>query len=124
MLKKKRIATLLCIFPLIVFMLVWSSALISDFVLTHLYGEEFKLTQEKKEEYRLYDIDYFKVVEYDGEKAELYYVCGDNTSAHIVSFSKKTEQWEPESVNTIWAVDGSASEILWPYWWHFIYGGV
>ena len=30
------------------------------------------------------------------------------------------DSWE----KTVWsAVGGSASGVVWPYWWHFIYGG-
>lgn len=122
--EKKKIITAICILPFMIFMLLWCGDLVSDSVLTHLHGDEFKLTQEQKEELWLYDIDYFKVLNYKDDKAELYYVCGDNTSAHVVAYNKNGGQWVPErTVNTIWAVNGSASETIWPYWWHFVYGG-
>ena len=36
---------------------------------------------------------------------------------------KKDGVWQEIAWETIWSTSGSASEVIYPYWWHFIYGG-
>ena len=42
----------------------------------------------------------------------------------VVTYTKENGQWKFYRWDTIWAEEGSASEVIWPYWWHFVYGGL
>ena len=41
-----------------------------------------------------------------------------------IYFSANNGVWQEISWKTIWSTSGSASEVIYPYWWHFIYGGL
>ena len=102
----------------------WISALIKCETLTREHYDEFK--DAYIENTMLGDMEYFKVLNYDEYNiAEVYYVSKDNTSANVLTFiyDYDTSSWEEISWKTIWSESGSASGIIFPYWWHFIYGG-
>lgn len=42
---------------------------------------------------------------------------------NVLSFEKVDNNWKETNWDTIWSASGSASDVIWPYWWHFIYGG-
>ncbi len=68
--------------------------------------------------------DYFRVLEYSDSYAKVYYVNRDLTG-ELLGFEKENGEWVYTEWRTIWsACGGSASEVIWPYWWHFIYGGL
>ena len=69
------------------------------------------------------DEEYFKVLDYSDDMAYIYYVSDEMSSASIVCFRYINNKWECTSYSTVWSTTGSASETIWPYWWHFIYGG-
>ena len=41
----------------------------------------------------------------------------------VFKYNYDADLWEEISWSTIWSTTGSASEVIYPYWWHFIYGG-
>ena len=106
---------------LITFLIVWLSALAKCEYLTHKYHDDFKYGYVDTN--MLGDMEYFKVLSCDGKYAEVYYVSENMTGANIISFVKIDDEWIYNSWATIWSTTGSASEVIWPYWWHFIYGG-
>ena len=73
----------------------------------------------------LCDMEYFKVLSCDGKYAEVYYVSKNYTIADVLTFKKIQGEWVYNSwKSTVWTtLGGNASETIWPYWWHFIYGG-
>ena len=61
---------------------------------------------------------------YSDEYAEVYYVSKHRAGGNIVSFIKENNEWKFNKwEQTVWSSTGSASDVIWPYWWHFIYGG-
>lgn len=76
------------------------------------------------------EMEYFKVLRYAPSRsdiAQVYYVCEGNALGSVLTFQfdYETDSWKEISWNVIWSgVGGSASEVIWPYWWHFIYGGL
>lgn len=110
------------------FLISWIGALIKCEVLTHRHYEEFE--DAYKQNSMLWDMEYFKVLEYNpsgNDTAQVYYVCEGHTLGSVLDFryNHETDSWEEISYSVIWSgVGGSASEIIWPYWWHFIYGGI
>ena len=102
----------------------WISALIKCETLTHEHYDEFK--DAYKQNTMLGDMEYFKVLDYnDCDIARVYYVSKDNLAANVLTFcyDSATASWKEISWNTIWSDSGSASDVVYPYWWHFIYGG-
>ena len=91
--------------------------------------DEFK--DAYKQNTMLGEMDYFKVLSYAPHKApnfaQVYYAGKGKTVGVVLTFqyNYKTTVWEEISYSTIWSGVGvSASEVIWPYWWHFIYGGL
>lgn len=76
-----------------------------------------------------YDYDHVKILNYYGRyptTANIYCWSSD-TSGNVLSFvyDNDTDTWQQISMDTIWSASGgSASEVIWPYWLHFIYGGL
>lgn len=102
-------------------------SLIKCEVLTHIHYDEFK--DAYKQNTMLGDMEYFKVLSYSPYRAydfaQVYYVSKGNTAGNVLTFKYNydTDLWEEISWSTIWSTTGSASEVIYPYWWHFIYGG-
>lgn len=103
--------------------IIWLLSLIKCEVLTLLYGQEFESIY--RENTMMGEIDYLKVLEYSDVEARVYYVSAHKSGGDILKFSKNEEQWCYDSwEKTVWSSTGSASDVIWPYWWHFLYGGI
>ncbi len=106
---------------------VWLGSLIKCEVLTYKHYDEFK--DAYKQNTMLSDMEYFKVLSYSPYRtysfAQVYYVSKGNTAGNVLTFkfNYDTDLWEEISWSTIWSTTGSASEVIYPYWWHFIYVG-
>lgn len=116
--KRLKIILLVCICVPILF---WLASLLKCEILTHLHYDEFATAYQ--EDTMLGEMEYFKVLDYSEETARVYYVSKDMYAASVLVFSKVGDQWKKSRWETIWSTSGSASETIWPYWWHFIYGG-
>lgn len=120
---KITVLSLLCLF-----LISWIGDLVKCEVLTHQHYDEFK--EAYKQNNMLGDMDYFKVLNYCPYRtdiAQVYYVGKEKAGGDVLTFQYNIEKsiWEEISWSTIWSgVGGSASEVIWPYWWHFIYGGI
>lgn len=102
--------------------IIWASSLIKCEVLTHKYYDDFE--QAYKQNTMLGQMEYFKVLRCDGETAEVYYVSKGMTDASVLTFENSNGAWKETAWQVIWSTTGSASEVMYPYWWHFIYGGI
>lgn len=60
----------------------------------------------------------FKVLECDGETAEVYYLCEDNTLGNVLKFQKQNDEWKEISWDCVWSKQGNVDEMIWPYWHH------
>ena len=119
----KKIIKIIFIIIIVCFFVIWGLAIAKCEILTHQHGKEFNTIY--KENTMMGEIDYLKVLDYSETSARVYYVSKNKTGGDILIFSKKDgiwvyERWE----RTVWSKTGSASDIIWPYWWHFIYGGI
>lgn len=123
--KKLLKLTPLCILALAlaVFLFVLTGTLIKHDVLTLIYYDDFK-NAHNSNTMLAGEMEYFKVLSCSDEKAEVYYVSKDMSMANVLTFEKQDGAWSEIRWDTIWSASGSASEVIWPYWWHFIYGGL
>lgn len=105
----------------------WIGSLIKCEILTYKHYDEFK--DAYKQNTMFGEIEYFKVLEYAPNRthnlAQVYYVSEGNAAGDVLTFeyNSDTDLWEQIGWSTIWSDMGSASDVIYPYWWHFIYGG-
>lgn len=121
---RKYIRRIIILSPILCFLLIWGLALAKCEVLTLLHGKEFSDSSLYEEDTMFVPPKYLKVLEYSESKARVYYVLINNLGADIITYTKENGQWKFQRWDPIWAKGGSASEVIWPYWWHFIYGGL
>ena len=116
---KKHIKRLPLYIPLaivLLFLVVWGASLLKCEILTNRYHDELEYAHV--ENTMIGKINSFKVLKCDGETAEVYYVCDNNTVGNVLEYQKENGEWKEIGWNTIWSKQGSADEMLWPYWWH------
>ena len=118
--ERDRMKKSLCI-ALAVFLLLWIGTLVKCEHLTKEYYEDFEYAYIDGT--MIGDIGYFKVLSCDDQTAEVYYVGHDYAGGDVLSFEKTAGEWVMTNWHTVWSDTGSASDVIWPYWWHFIYGG-
>lgn len=106
---------------LAVFLLIWGAALIRCAYLTRVHYEDFEKAWMQNP--MLSAVGDFKVLRCDGETAEVYYIAKDHYSGDVLRFELREGEWIETDWRTVWSETGSASGVIWPYWWHFIYGG-
>ena len=119
--KKKSIlliVTVVIILPIV----FWVNTLIKCEILTKKYYDDFN--QAYTQNTMLGEMEYFKVLTCNGNTADVYYVSKGMTSANVLTFSNNNGKWIQTSWKTIWSTSGSASDVIYPYWWHFVYGGL
>lgn len=117
----RKLPLYVCLAAVLVFLIVWVTALIKCEVLTHRYYDEFAHAHESNT--MIGKIAYFKVLECDGETAQVYYVSGGKTTGSVLEFALKDGVWVETEWRTIWSQTGSASDVVWPYWWQFFITG-
>jgi hypothetical protein len=105
-----------------VFLVIWGISLIKCEILTSKYHDDFEHAYTSNP--MLGEMEYFKVLSCDGENAKVYYVSKDMADANVLYFNKLNGVWSETGWNTVWSSTGSASDVIFPYWWHFIYGGL
>ena len=106
----------------VTFMVVWIGTLLKCDILTAFHGHEFKDTY--KQTNMLVKTEHLKVLKYSQDYAEVYCIDKNKSSGDVLHCRKIGEEWDLISWNTIWSDMGSASDVIFPYWWHFIYGGL
>ena len=104
-------------------MLWWVASLIHAEYLTNMYGNEFYQTVNK--ECGIENGGYYTVLDYKHLKYGRLYCVIKNQYANYACELIITGSGQNQKIvsnDTIWSNTGSASEIIWPYWWHYIYG--
>lgn len=114
--KDKFLFTFICSVSLIIF--VWCAFLLKCEILTAMHEKNFT---RKDVIALLGDEQICKVIEYSENEAKVYYVSTQKTMGNLLTFIREDCVWRIKNWNTIWSKDGNADNIIWPYWWHFIY---
>lgn len=117
----KRILIIL-LATVLLFAVVWGASLLWCEILTSQHGEEF--AQAYEENTMIGPIESFKVLSCDGENARVYYVSQGMTLGSVLTFAMQEGKWQCTQWDTVWSSTGSASNVVWPYWHHCIYGGL
>ena len=119
---KRKIIPVILILVVAIPLLLWASALIRCEMLTKKYFNVFE--QAYTQNTMLDEMEYFKVLKCDGDTAEVYYVSKGMTMGDVLTFENDNGSWKETSWRTVWSTSGSASEVVYPYLWHFVYGGM
>ena len=119
--KRKRLLIII-IAVISVPILIWILSLVKCEILTQKYYDDFEYAYAQNS--MLGEMEYFKVLRCDDNSADVYYVSKGMTGANALSYENINGTWKETSWNTIWSTTGSASGVIYPYWWHFIYGGL
>ncbi len=119
---KKKVILAIVVVAILIPIVFWGVSLLKCEVLTHRYYDVFQ--QAHKQNTMLGEMEYFKVLSCNENTAEVYYVSKGMTDANVLTFQNNNGEWQEISWETIWSASGSAADVIWPYWWHFIYGGL
>ena len=120
---KKNIFIFVAVFVVLLLpVMFWISSLIKCEALTRKYYDDFEKAYTQNT--MLGEMEYFKVLNCDSKTAEVYYVSKQNSAANLLTFDNVNGIWIVTSWRTIWSDSGSASEVVYPYWWHFIYSAL
>ncbi len=117
----KKYLKFIPLFIVVILILIQTAALINCEILTNKYYPEFEYVHQSNA--MIGEIEYFKVISYNDEAAKVYYVCKDKSCSIISTYKKIDDSWVEIEWSTVWSKTGSASNVIWPYWWHFIYAG-
>lgn len=120
--KRRKMFFWIPVICLAVIVLIQSIALIKCEILTNKYRKDFEFAY--KDNTMVGEMESFQVLECDDQTAQVYYIEEGKTAAHVLYFEKVNESWQETDWRCVWSTKGSASEVIWPYWWHFIYGGL
>ena len=103
--------------------LVWVFCLVCCEVMTIFFSDG--LMQMENRPTMLAKPEYVKVLKYGKNSAKLYYVEEGMAGGHVLYLEKVNGMWTAVEWHTIWSgTGGSASDIVFPYIWHFVYGGL
>ena len=105
---------------IIIFLVVWLCSLAKCEISSLLHSDEFYGLDESSTN-MVEKVENIKVLKYTSKHAKVYYY--DKSGACVFEFEKLNNKWQMISWDSVWSATGSASETIWPYWWHFIYGG-
>ena len=105
-----------------VFLLLWGGSLIRCEILTDRSYDDFKTGHLQTGFHD--ELENFKILSCDGSGARGYYVAKDHANGCVLDFENQAGEWVMTEWSCVWSDNGSASGVVWPYWWHFIYGGL
>lgn len=119
---KVKHSLLIVFFILVLVVAFWGISFIRCEIMTHLHYDEF--TKAYQQNAMLSDkMETFKILDYSDNAATVYYIGEGYSGGDVLEFEWQDGAWHESGWRTIWSASGSASEVIWPYWWHFVYGG-
>ena len=115
----KRLPAYVVIFGLLAFLIVWCVAMFKIESLTGKYYSDFEYAYLQNS--MINDVEYFKVMECDGNTAKVYYVTEED--GNVLYFDKTADGWKETRWETVWSKTGSASGAVWPFWYQVFITG-
>lgn len=121
---KMIIAKRIIKYLIMTFFMIWLISSLRCEILTIIHGKEFP-DDLYSENTMLGDTKYIKILDYSSDFARIYRVGENYSGGDILTFTKEKGKWKYNDWETVWSGrGGSASGVIWPYWWHFVYGGI
>ncbi len=121
--KIRKIALTSVVTVIAVLIVIWITSLIKCEIITKQHYDEFSQAYRQNTMINQAEIDFFKVLDCSENSAKVYYASRDSFGC-VLNFEKSGDEWLQSSWSTVWSSTGSASGAVFPYWWHFIYGGL
>jgi len=109
----KRLPVYVIVFGLLAFLIAWCASMLRIESLTSKYYSDFEYAYLQNT--MINDVEYFKVMGCDGDTAKVYYVT--ETDGNLLSFEKNDDGWKECAWETVWSENGSASGVIWPFWY-------
>ena len=106
-------AKYLFLVPIVLFLLYWCVSLAKCEILTKIHGEEFE--EVDLTEVMLVDADYWKVLSYREDYAEVYFVSPEGKGGTVLHLLRDGDTWIIGEWGPYWSATGSADDIIWPY---------
>ena len=106
---------------LLIIFILWGLPFLKCEFLTLLHAREFDFKKEMEEHTMLSsEPEWFRIMSYNDEFAEIYYIDEGFAMGNILSFKKINNEWKyDEWKRTMWTtLGGTADEFVWPYFWH------
>lgn len=83
-------------------------------ILTAQHGAEFpNIIEDVK---MIDEMDYLKVMEYDGEKAKVLCSAEKHCVTILCHYENIDNEWQLERWECIWSSTGSADSLIWPFY--------
>ena len=103
----------LCVF------IIHLASIVKCEVLTYQHYDEFK--DAYKQNTMLGEMESFKVLKYEPQKeAKVYYISENKAMGNVLTF-EYNGSWQMSSWDTGWSKSGNADNLVYPYWWHWVY---
>ena len=104
----------------LIFFIIWGIPMLKCEYLTLQHGHEFDLSAVLEENTMLSEPDWFRILSYNDEYAEIYYISEDFRLGSVLGFKKVQGKWKYDSwLACVWiALGGHADDDVWPYFWH------
>ncbi len=104
-----------------VFLICWLFSLARCEILTLQYGRHFSNNAKLAD--MVGEVDMVKVLNCSEHVAEVYCVSGGKMLGTVSEFVKQEGVWEYfEWTDTAWSnYGGNADDVVWPYWFHYIW---
>ena len=105
---------------LLIVFVFWGIPFLKCEFLTLMHAREFDFGQDIEDNTMLTsEPEWFRIMSYNDELAEIYYVDKDFSTGNILSFKKISGKWVFDGWTLRWTtLGGSADEFVWPYFWH------
>ena len=113
---KKNKLTKCLLITLVFVTLIWVLEISKCEFLTMIHGNEFMEFDE------ISMSSEYKILQYSNNQARIYCINKDHSNGTIHRFINNNGIWKYDNwENGGWSKTGTASGIVWPYWWHSIF---
>lgn len=119
--KVKKVILWFVLSCVVVFFAVWNGALLKNYILTVKYNDVLE-NMEFYEDQIVIEYDYERIISYSETEIKTYFVkdMGNYFLGGTVSYRRGTDgKWIFDD-NVKWSGRGTAEDVIWPYWHHYI----
>ena len=106
---KNHKKTIVILFPILCFIVIWGISLAKCEILTLIHGNDFSNQAMYESNTMIGDMEYIKILDYTENYARIYYVSEDKSLGSIIEFSKIDDKWMYSKwADALWSTSGNA----------------
>ena len=109
-----RILKFIIIFAVVILLLILFFPYVKAEYLTAKHGIEFE--NEYKQIGWIDSLEYFRVIDYESERATVFYVEKNHNTGWRIDFVRIENSWIKDVADCVWSKSGSADNFCWPYY--------